>query len=96
MADLDFDEIWKDRSKPFGYFISQEKNYRSKALKQGDVINLMVLLPDKFTREQMAAAFNYYEPITTHDSSLSAAFHGIIAAWLGKMEAAEVTLESRP
>ena len=35
-ADLDFDKLWPDRTKCFGTFISQEKNYRSKALKQAD------------------------------------------------------------
>lgn len=88
-ADLDFDAIWKDRTKPFGHFISQEKNYRSKALKQADVLELMMLYPEDFTREQLVKTYDYYEPITTHDSSLSAAVHGILAAWMGRMEEAE-------
>jgi len=88
-ADLDFDAIWKDRTKPFGHFISQEKNYRSKALKQADVLELMMLYPEDFTREQLAKTYDHYEPITTHDSSLSAAVHGILAAWMGRMEEAE-------
>lgn len=88
-ADIDFDQIWKDRSKPFGHFISQEKNYRSKALKQADVLMLMYLFPGDFTHEQMKRAYEYYEPITTHDSSLSAAVYAIMATWLEKMEEAE-------
>ena len=82
-ADLDFDSIWKDRSKAFGLFISQEKNYRSKALKQADVLEMMRLFPDDFTDAQVKTAYEYYEPITTHDSSLSAATHGITALRLG-------------
>ncbi|HEX2926756.1 MAG TPA: glycoside hydrolase family 65 protein, partial [Ruminiclostridium sp.] len=73
-ADLDFDTIWKDRTKPFGHFISQERNYRSKALKQADVIELMMLYPEDFSREQIIKAYNYYEPITTHDSSFQLLF----------------------
>lgn len=88
-ADLDFDAIWKDRSKPFGHFISQEKNYRSKALKQADVMQMMMLFPEDFTQEQLSKSYDYYEPITTHDSSLSAAVHGITAAWMGRMEEAD-------
>jgi len=92
-ADLDFSAIWKDRTKPFGHFISQEKNYRSKALKQGDVLELMLLYPENFSQEQLVKAYDYYEPITTHDSSLSAAVHGIMAAWMGRMEESEKFLK---
>lgn len=83
-ADIDFDEVWKDRSKCFGTFISQERNYRSKALKQADVLEMMMLFRNEFTMEQIRANYDYYEPITTHDSSLSASVHGILAAWLGR------------
>jgi kojibiose phosphorylase len=89
LADLDFNQIWTDRTKPFGHFISQEKNYRSKALKQADVLMLMALLPGEFSGEQLKKAYDYYEPITTHDSSLSTSAHAMIAAWLGKMGEAE-------
>lgn len=92
-ANLDFITIWKNRDKPFGSFISQEKNYRSKALKQADVLELMLLYPKEFTQEQLVKAYEYYEPITTHDSSLSAAVHGIISAWMGRMEEAEKFLK---
>ncbi|HBG16308.1 MAG TPA: beta-phosphoglucomutase [Firmicutes bacterium] len=88
-ADIDFDQIWMDRSRPFGHFISQEKNYRSKALKQADVLMLMYLLPGDFTNEQMKRAYEYYEPLTTHDSSLSATIYAIVATWLGKRTEAE-------
>lgn len=87
-ADIDFDTVWKDRSKCFGTYISQERNYRSKALKQADVLEMMMLFKNEFTKEELRANYDYYEPITTHDSSLSAAVHGIIAAWLGKEDEA--------
>ena len=92
-ADLDFDTIWKDRSRCFGEFISQEKNYRSKALKQADVLEMMMLFPGEFTQNQLVANYDYYEPITTHDSSLSAAVHGILAAHMGRMKEAEDFLD---
>ncbi|MHA6531488.1 glycoside hydrolase family 65 protein [Paenibacillus sp. BAC0078] len=87
-ADVEFDSLWTDRSRPFGHFISQERNYRSKALKQADVLELMLLFPQEFSREQLKAAYAYYEPITTHDSSLSVAVHGIVASWLNHKEEA--------
>lgn len=83
-ADIDFDEIWTDRSKYFGQHISQEKNYRSKALKQADLLELMMLFRDSFSDRQLEVNYDYYEPITTHDSSLSAAVHGILCSWMGR------------
>ncbi len=83
-ADLDFATLWPDRSKCFGTFISQEKNYRSKALKQADVLEMLYLFPDMASKDQLAANYDYYEPITTHDSSLSAAIHGILSSRLGR------------
>lgn len=84
LEDIDFDAVWTDRSKPFGHFISQERNYRSKALKQGDVVQLMTMMPQLFTREQMVSAYDYYLHITTHDSSLSAGVHALLSARLGR------------
>lgn len=92
-ADLDFNAIWTDRSKPFGNFISQEKNYRSKALKQADVLEMLLLFSNEFTSLQLSYNYDYYEPMTTHDSSLSAAVHGILAAWMGRLDEAEKFLK---
>lgn len=49
-------------------------------LKQADVVMLNYLLPSRFTPSQLAANLDYYEPRTIHDSSLSKAIHGIVAA----------------
>lgn len=38
--------------------------------------------------EQMARDFDFYEPLTTHDSSLSRAIHGVVASRLGRHEQA--------
>lgn len=87
-ADIDFERVWTDRSKYFGQVISQEKNYRSKALKQADLLELMMLFRDAFSKHQLEINYDYYEPITTHDSSLSAAVHGILCSWMGRDEEA--------
>jgi kojibiose phosphorylase len=83
-ADIDKNTLWNDRRKAFGHYISQERLYRSKALKQADALALIHLFPNYFTKEQMKIAYEYYEPITTHDSSLSAVVHALIAVWLRK------------
>lgn len=88
-AEIDFAEIWFDRSKPFGQFISQEQNYRTKSLKQADVLALMFLFPQEFSLKEMEIAYDYYEPITTHDSSLSPSIHSIMGTWLGRHKEAE-------
>lgn len=82
--DVDFKKIWKDKKLPFGAFISQERNYRSKALKQASVLQLMYQMPWLFEKRQMERAYDYYLPMTTHDSSLSAGVHALVAAWLDR------------
>lgn len=54
--------------------------------KQADVLLLMLLFEDLFDRELKLKNFDYYEPKTTHDSSLSLSTHAILSADLGKLE----------
>ncbi|MBQ3134167.1 MAG: glycoside hydrolase family 65 protein [Clostridia bacterium] len=56
--------------------------------KQSDTVTLMCLLPEKFTEQERIAAYDYYEPRTAHDSSLSYAPYAWMAARLGKVEQA--------
>jgi maltose phosphorylase len=58
------------------------KVLQHKVLKQPDVLLAGFLLNDQFSREQKAADYKYYEPLTTHDSSLSPCIHSILAAEL--------------
>ncbi|MFW6022874.1 MAG: glycoside hydrolase family 65 protein [Halanaerobiaceae bacterium] len=57
--------------------------WRFQVIKQADVILLMFLLGEKFTLEEKKANYDYYEPKTTHDSSLSSSIYSIIAAEIG-------------
>ncbi len=52
-------------------------------LKQPDVVMLMYLLPDEFSREVKRANFDYYEARTLHKSSLSPSIHAIIGMEVG-------------
>jgi len=81
---LDFGRFWPDRSQPLARFVSQERLYRSRVLKQADVVQLMVLFPHEFDPQQMRVAYETYEPLTCHDSSLSKSMHAILAAWTGR------------
>lgn len=62
--------------------------YRYQIIKQADVVLAMFLLGDQFTAEQRKRNYDYYEPLTTGDSSLSASVHAIMAAETGEEEAA--------
>ncbi|MBC2066585.1 glycoside hydrolase family 65 protein [Listeria booriae] len=64
------------------------KIYQKQVLKQADLILAMVLQSERFTAEEKLVNYDYYEPLTTHDSSLSPATHAIIAAELDRMEQA--------
>ncbi|MCX7771790.1 MAG: glycoside hydrolase family 65 protein [Clostridia bacterium] len=51
--------------------------------KQADVLLLFYLLEDLFDKEVKLASWNYYEPRTLHDSSLSLSTHSVLASDLG-------------
>ena len=57
--------------------------YRFQVLKQADVVLALYLQGEDFTIEQKKADFDYYDPITTGDSTLSAVVQAIIAAEVG-------------
>ncbi|MCL2400340.1 MAG: glycoside hydrolase family 65 protein [Defluviitaleaceae bacterium] len=51
--------------------------------KQADVLLLMLLMEDAFTPQEKRANWDYYEPRTLHDSSLSLSTHSILANDMG-------------
>ncbi|GAA4655729.1 glycoside hydrolase family 65 protein [Arthrobacter cryoconiti] len=57
--------------------------YRHQVLKQADTVLAMFLQWQDFTAEQKQRAFDFYDPITTGDSTLSACVQGIMAAEVG-------------
>jgi alpha,alpha-trehalose phosphorylase len=62
--------------------------YRKQVVKQADLVLAMHLCPDAFTAEQKARNFDYYEPLTVRDSSLSACTQAVIAAEVGHLDLA--------
>lgn len=57
--------------------------YRFQVLKQADVVLATFLLEEAFSPELRKANFDYYDPLTTGDSSLSACVQAIMAAEIG-------------
>ncbi|HKS01245.1 MAG TPA: glycoside hydrolase family 65 protein, partial [Arthrobacter sp.] len=62
--------------------------YRHQVLKQADTVLAMFLQWQEFTAEEKRRAFDFYDPITTGDSTLSACVQGIMAAEVGYRRAA--------
>jgi alpha,alpha-trehalose phosphorylase len=62
--------------------------YRKQVIKQADVVLAMFLLGDAFSPEAKKRNFDFYDPLTTGDSSLSSCVEAIIAAQIGDMEKA--------
>jgi alpha,alpha-trehalose phosphorylase len=63
--------------------------YRHQVCKQADTVLANFLFEDLTDEQTMARSYDYYEKITTHDSSLSACVFSIMASRLGDMEKAE-------
>ncbi|NQZ66046.1 MAG: glycoside hydrolase family 65 protein [Mycoplasmatales bacterium] len=61
---------------------------KSQIVKQADVVLLTYLLPHLFSKQIVKDNFEYYEKITTHDSSLSATTYALQAINLRKMDLA--------
>ena len=62
--------------------------YRRQVLKQADVVMAMFLLGNEFSADEKRRNFDYYDPITTGDSSLSASIQSIVASEIGNQDAA--------
>ncbi|WP_066043346.1 glycoside hydrolase family 65 protein [Herbiconiux solani] len=62
--------------------------YRFQVIKQADVVLALLLQGDEFTTEEKRADFEYYDALTTGDSTLSASTQSIIAAEVGYRELA--------
>ena len=74
--------------RPINQKWSWDRILRSPYIKQADTLQGFYFFEDHFTKEQLEKHFNFYEPFTVHESSLSPCVHSIQAAILNKMEMA--------
>lgn len=79
----------KDTDEPSYKRFCFDRMQRYRALKQADLVLLMLLFPTDFTPAQQRAVFETYEPITLHDSTLSYGPHAQLALRLGLWTKAE-------
>ncbi|MDB2586496.1 family 65 glycosyl hydrolase domain-containing protein [Flavobacteriaceae bacterium] len=81
------DQIPK-RQRPINQHWSWDRILRSPYIKQADVLQGFYFFEEDFDRESLARHFDFYEPLTVHESSLSPCVHSILAAKLDKMDQA--------
>src|SRR5829696_9679762 len=62
--------------------------YRHQVIKQTDVVLATYLVEHNFSEEETRRTFDYYDPLTTGDSTLSACVQSVIASAVGYAEAA--------
>jgi alpha,alpha-trehalose phosphorylase len=62
--------------------------YRQQVVKQADLVLALFTCGDSFTDAEKARNFEYYEPLTVRDSSLSAGTQAVVAAEVGHLDLA--------
>ncbi|WP_370094128.1 glycoside hydrolase family 65 protein [Winogradskyella sp.] len=82
VADLDKSQ------RPINQKWSWDRILRSPYIKQADTLQGFYFFEDHFTTEELERHFDFYEPFTVHESSLSPCVHSIQAAKLDRMDQA--------
>ena len=70
-------------ARPLNQKWSWDRILRSCFIKQADVLQGIYFFEDKFDEETIKRNYDFYEPRTVHESSLSPCVHAILAAKLG-------------
>lgn len=76
------------QERPINQHWSWDKILRSPYIKQADVLQGFYFFEDHFPKAQLEKNFDFYEPFTVHESSLSPSIHAVLAAALGRVEQA--------
>ncbi|WP_289037188.1 glycoside hydrolase family 65 protein [uncultured Zobellia sp.] len=74
--------------RPINQKWSWDRILRSPYIKQADVLQGFYFFEDHFSEKELEKHFDFYEPFTVHESSLSPCVHSIQAAKLDRMEQA--------
>jgi maltose phosphorylase len=74
--------------RPINQKWSWDRVLRSPYIKQADTLQGFYFFEDHFSTEQLEKHFDFYEPFTVHESSLSPCVHSIQAAKLDKIDMA--------
>jgi len=69
--------------RPLNQKWSWDRILRSCFIKQADVLQGLYFFSDEYDEETLRRNYNFYEPLTVHESSLSPCIHAILASRLG-------------
>ena len=78
----------KPEDRPLNQKWSWDRILRSCFIKQADVLQGIYLFEDDFDNETIRRNYDFYEPMTVHESSLSPCVHVILASKIGYKEQA--------
>lgn len=77
------DEL-RPQDRPLNQNWSWDRILRSCYIKQADTLQGLYFFEDQFDEDVIRRNFDFYEPLTVHESSLSPCVHVVLAAKLGK------------
>ena len=77
-----------EKELPLNQHQSWDRIQRSCFIKQADTLQGIYLFEDEFDTDTIARHFDFYEPRTVHESSLSPCIHSILASRLGRTDKA--------
>ncbi len=78
-----------DEERPLNQHWPWDKILRSGYIKQADVLQGLYFLHYHYDKDTLRRNFDFYEPLTVHESSLSPCVHGILACELGYLDKAK-------
>jgi maltose phosphorylase len=78
----------KKEERPINQHWSWDRILRSPFIKQADVLQGIFWFEDEYDMDTIRENFNYYEPKTVHESSLSPSIHSILASKIGRVDKA--------
>jgi alpha,alpha-trehalose phosphorylase len=84
----DFERSAREQEYPLLLHAPYFDLYPKQVIKQADLMLAMHWCGDAFTAGEKARAFEYYEPLTVRDSSLSACTQAVMAAEVGHLDLA--------
>ncbi|MFA7273658.1 MAG: family 65 glycosyl hydrolase domain-containing protein [Crocinitomicaceae bacterium] len=77
-----------EEERPINQHWSWDRILRSVFIKQADVLQGIYLFEEHFSAAEIVDNFDFYEPKTVHESSLSPCIHSILACKIGRLDKA--------
>ena len=78
-------EELSSENRPINQKWSWDRILRSCYIKQADVLQGFYMFENRFDKNEIERHFDFYEPLTVHESSLSPCIHSILAASIDRM-----------